>query len=90
MNDNNNGNRNGRIELLRKRETEIRAAIAVETVKRKKREFKEFERLKNIIGGALLSNAAEDPTFAAHLKERLQKAVVVEGEKNLLRAKGWL
>jgi hypothetical protein len=81
---------NGRIELLRKREAEIRAAIAAETVKRKKREFKEFERLKNIVGGALLANAAEDPVFAAHLKERLQKAVVAESEKNFLRAKGWI
>lgn len=90
MDTNNEHNGNGRIELLKKREAEIRAAIAVETVKRKKREFKEFERLKNIVGGALLANAAEDPVFAAHLKERLQKAVVVEGEQKLLRSKGWL
>jgi len=89
MNDG-NGNRNGRIELLRKREAEIRAAIAAETVKRKKREFKEFDRLKNIVGGALLAMAAEDQAFALHLKERLQKAVVVESERNLLRSKGWL
>jgi hypothetical protein len=85
-----NNRSNERIELLKKREAEIRAAIAAETVKRKKREFKEFERLKNIVGGALLANAAEDPVFAAHLKERLQKAVVVEGERNLLRSKGWV
>lgn len=89
MNDS-NGNRNGRIELLRKREAEIRAAIAAETVKRKRREFKELERLKNVIGGALLATAAEDPAFAVHLKERLQKAALVESETNFLRAKGWL
>jgi hypothetical protein len=88
--DKNGSNGNGRIELLKKREAEIRAALAAETVKRKKREFKEFERLKKIIGGALLANAAEDPTFAAHLKERLQKAVVAEGEKGFLLSKGWL
>ena len=92
MNDHNktNGTNSGRIAALKERERQIRAAIAAETVKRKKREFKEFERLKNIIGGALLSNAAEDPTFASHLKERLQKAVVVESERNLLRSKGWV
>jgi len=89
MNDG-NGNRNGRIELLRKREAEIRAAIAAETVKRKRREFKELERLKNVIGGALLATAAEDPAFAVHLKERLQKAALVESETNFLRSKGWL
>jgi len=86
----NEANGNGRIELLRKREAQIRAAIAAETVRRKKREWKEYERLKNIVGGALLAMAAEDPTFASHLRERLQKAVVVEGEKNLLRSKGWI
>ena len=90
MDNNRRNGSNERIELLKKREAEIRAAIAAETVKRKKREFKEFERLKNIVGGALLANAAEDPVFAAHLKERLQKAVVVEGERNLLRSKGWV
>lgn len=90
MNDTNNGNRNERIELLRKREAEIRAAIAAETVKRKKREFREFERLKSIVGGALLASAAEDQTFSLHLKERLQKAAIVESEKNFLRSKGWV
>jgi hypothetical protein len=87
---NGNSNGNGRIEVLREKEKQIRAAIAAETVKRKRREFKEFERLKNIIGGALLVTAADDQTFAAHLKERLQKAALVEGEKKLLRAKGWI
>jgi len=89
MNDG-NGNRNGRIELLRKREAEIRAAIAAETVKRKKREFRDLEKLKTVIGGALLCSASEDATFALHLKERLQKAAIVESEKNFLRSKGWL
>ena len=79
-----------RIEALKEKERQIRAAIAAETVKRKKREFREFERLKNIIGGALLANATEDPVFSAHLKERLQKAVVTESERGFLRGKGWL
>lgn len=86
-----NGNAmNERIEALREKEKQIRAAIAAETVKRKKREFREFERLKNIIGGALLANAADDAVFSAHLKERLQKAVVAESERVFLRGKGWL
>jgi hypothetical protein len=91
MADSTNGNNgNGRIEALKERERQIRAAIAAETVKRKKREFKEFERLKSIIGGALLSAAAEDPAFAGHLRERLVKCAVVESDKNFLRGKGWL
>ena len=92
MTDDTNGNNNGtgRIEALRERERQIRAAIAKETVKRKKREFKEFERLKNIIGGALLASAAEDTAFAEKLKERLATCAVVDSEKTFLRAKGWL
>lgn len=43
--DSNGHNGNGRIELLKKREAEIRAAIAAETVKRKKREFNGNERI---------------------------------------------
>jgi hypothetical protein len=87
---NGNNNGNGRIEALKERERQIRAAIAAETVKRKKREFKEFERLKNIIGGALLSAAAEDTSFAGHLRERLAKCALVESDKNFLRSKAWL
>jgi hypothetical protein len=86
----NNGNHSARIDALKERERQIRAAIAAETVKRKKREFKEFERLKTIIGGALLASAAEDQSFAQHLKERLARCAVVESEKTFLRAKGWL
>ena len=79
MNDN-SGNRNGRIEVLKKREAEIRAKIAEERVRQQRREWKEYDRLKNIVGGALLAMAAEDQAFALHLKERLQKAVVVESD----------
>lgn len=88
---NNNGiSAAGRIAALKEKERQIRAAIAAETVKRKKREFREFERLKTVIGGALLANAAEDATFAGHLKDRLQKAAMVESDKNFLRSKGWV
>jgi hypothetical protein len=91
MNDTANGtNGNGRIAALREKEKKIREAIAAETVKRKKREFREFERLKNIIGGALLASAAEDTAFAQHLRERLAKCAVVESEKSFLASKGWL
>jgi hypothetical protein len=90
MEKSNGSNGNGRIEALKKREAEIRARIAEERVRQQRRAEKEYERLKTIVGGALLANAAEDPTFAAHLKERLQKAVVAESEQSFLRSKGWL
>jgi hypothetical protein len=78
-----------RIEALKERERQIRAAISAETVKRRKREFKEFERLKNVVGGALLSAASDDPSFSQHLKDRLCKCVLAESEKGFLRSKGW-
>lgn len=92
MNDHNktNGTNSGRIAALKERERQIRAAIAAETVKRKKREWKEYERLKGVIGGALLATAADDQVFALHLKERLQKAAIVESDQNFLRSKGWM
>jgi hypothetical protein len=64
--------------------------LAAERVKQQKREWREYERLKSIVGGALLASAAEDQTFSLHLKERLQKAAIVESEKNFLRSKGWV
>ena len=84
-----NENGKGRIEALREKQRAIQAAIAAEQVKRKKREFRDYERLKAVIGGALLATAAEDATFSQHLKERLQKAAIVESEKSFLRSKGW-
>jgi hypothetical protein len=89
-NEKNGSNGNERIAALKARERQIREAIARETVKRKKQEFRQLERLKTVIGSALLATAAEDPTFALHLKERLQKAALVESEKNFLLSKGWL
>lgn len=92
MTDGTNGNNigKGRIDALRERERQIREAIAKETVKRKKREFKERERLKTIIGGALLVAAETDTGFSAHLKDRLGKCELTESERAFLRGKGWL
>jgi hypothetical protein len=83
------GTNNGRIEALKERERQIRAAIAAETVKRKKREFREFEKLKTIIGGSLVAAALGDETFAQYLRERLATCELSEAERNFLRAKGW-
>ncbi|MGP0076179.1 MAG: hypothetical protein ACLPWF_30020 [Bryobacteraceae bacterium] len=89
--DNNGSNSNERIELLKKREAEIRAKLAAERVKQQKREWKDYERLKTIIGGALLANAAENADFELMLKGVLKTtAIISESDKKLLRSKGWL
>jgi hypothetical protein len=87
---NTNGNHSARIEALREQERKIKAALAAETVKRKKREFRDFERLKKTIGGALLAAAESDAVFTGHMKERLAKCEMSESERSFLRGKGWL
>ncbi len=87
----NGSNGNGRIELLKKREAEIRARIAEERVRQQRREEKEYERLKNIVGGALLANAAKNADFELMLKGVLKTAgIAAESDRKLLRSKGWI
>jgi hypothetical protein len=54
-----------RIEALRKREAEIRAKIAVEESKRRKRDEKDRERVRLLVGGALLVDAEKNPEARA-------------------------
>jgi len=82
-----NGNR---LDALKKREAEIKAKIAVEQVKRKRREWKEYERLKTVIGGVLLASASKHPDFELMLKSTLAAAEITESEKKLLRERGWI
>jgi len=84
MDDNGNNGFGDRVEGLKK------AAIASENLKRKRREWKDFERLKSVVGGALLANAAEHPDFDLLLKDVLRSAAIVESDKKLLRSKGLL
>ena len=87
----NGSNGNERIELLKKREAEIRAKLAAERVKQQKREWREYERLKNIVGGALLANAVDNADFELMLKGVLKTTpIAAESDKKLLQTKGWL
>lgn len=79
-------NGNGRLDALKKRETEIRARIAQEKVRQQKREEKEQDRVEQIVGHAVVALAANDPKFADLLKPALL-SVTADGEKNLLRAR---
>lgn len=84
-------NPNGkRLEALKQRETELRAQIAAERVKLQRREFREYERLKSIVGGACLEVGAKDRAVELMLKTVLATATLIESEKKMLRAKGWI
>jgi uncharacterized protein (DUF2342 family) len=78
-----------RLETLKKREQAIKDAIAIERVRRQRREEKLQERLAGVIGSAALAYVVDHPEFSPALKELLQ-SVTGESERKLLRAKGWL
>jgi uncharacterized membrane protein len=91
MTSSNTGNPSDRIAALRKREQALKAAIAAEQIKRQKREQRIHARLVEIIGEALLQNAAKHPDFEAMLKSILKTTTTIgDSEKKLLREKGWL
>jgi hypothetical protein len=86
-----NGNDgNGRLDVLKKREADIRAKIAQERVRQQKREEKQQERLRFILGSAALAHASRHPEFAAELRKILQAATLTDGEAKLLRETRWL
>jgi len=76
--------------MLKRRQAEIGEKIAAERVKLQRREWREYERLKTIIGGVLLSSASKHPDFALMLKSALAAAEITESDKKLLREKGWI
>ena len=86
----NNGSGNGRIELLKKREAEIKAKIAAERVKQQRREEKETERLRAVIGSVVLASAAQHREVELMLRSTLAAAELGESERKLLAQKGWL
>ena len=86
----NGSNSNERIESLKKREAEIRAKLAEERLKQQKREWREYKRLKDIVGGALLAKSAEDAEVEEMVKRIVKAAPITsEGDKRLLRSRGW-
>ena len=56
-------NENPKLSALKKRETDIRAAIARERLKEHKRAVREFDRMKSIIGEIAVKQAGQDSGF---------------------------
>jgi hypothetical protein len=78
-----------KLDVLKKRETELRAKIATEIKRQQKRRWREFDRLRNIIGGALIAVAEENPDFKLMLKQALATAALSSGDRAFLKAKDW-
>lgn len=81
---------NDKIEALRKREAEIRAKIAAEETKRRKREEKEESRVKLLVGGAFLADVEKNPDTRAGVVAVIDRAITNEKDRAFLKAQGWL
>ena len=79
-----------KIEALRKREAEIRAKIAEEETKRRKREEKDQSRIKLLVGGAFLADVEKNPDTRAGVVAVLDRAITNEKDRAFLKAQGWL
>jgi len=79
-----------KIEALRKREAEIRAKIAEEETKRRKREEKDQTRIKLLIGGAFLADVEKTPDTRAGVLSVVERAIVNPKDREFLKSKGWL
>ena len=79
-----------KIEALRKREAEIRAKIAEEETKRRKREEKDQTRIKLLIGGAFLADVEKTPDTRAGLLSVVDRGIVNPKDREFLKSKGWL
>jgi hypothetical protein len=84
-------NGKGRIAALKEKERRIRAAIAAEQVKKRRRIEKENARLFALVGEALCQNAAENPdTFGLMLKQVLTSTVTDDRTREFLSSKGMI
>lgn len=84
------GNNGNRIDVLRKREADLRAAIAAEKVKQQKRREKERERLCAIVGAICVRDGEETPEYKAMLIRVIQGADLSDADRAFLLRMGWL
>ena len=90
MNMNNGAKGNGRIEFLKQKERDIRAALAAEMVKRSRREQREMEKLQSLIGGAVLKAGIESEEFRLMIARTALCNVTEEKARRFLADRGWL
>lgn len=78
-----------RIEYLRQKERDVRAALAVEQMKVAKRQKRETERLESIIGAAVVKAAAVSPEFKLAVAQVALVNVSDEKQRRFLADRGW-
>ena len=78
----------GKLEALRKKETALKEAIALEKVRQGKRQEKERARIASAIGECLLADLEANPQLGLLLEESLKRNANPRVAE-LLRARGW-
>jgi len=81
---------NGKLDALRKREAAIRAAIAAERVKQQRQQARARAKLVEIVGSALVEQAASSPDLHLMLKQILGGAVTEPAARHFLEEKGFI
>lgn len=79
-----------RLEALRKRANQLKAKIGKIEAKAGAVTRKEENRLKILVGAALLADAKHHQATADFVREVLQRAVTADRDKEFLQGKGWL
>jgi hypothetical protein len=80
---------NNRLNALRQRESQLRAKIAAEVKSQQKRQWRDLDRLRNIVGGALVRIGDQNPDFKLMLMQSIQGAELTPAERAFLKAQGW-
>ena len=79
-----------RLADLKKQEQALKAKIATLEARKATEARKEENRLKVLVGAALLADAKDHPDTKALIRSVLPRAVVAQRDRDFLQAKGWL
>ena len=80
---------NNKLDALRQRESELRAKIAAEVKRQQKRQWRDLDRLRTIVGSALVRVADQNSDFKLMLIQSIQGAELTPAERAFLKTQGW-
>jgi large subunit ribosomal protein L7/L12 len=79
-----------RIDRLKQKKEEIEKQLAELETRERNKTRKEDNRLKVLIGAALLADAKIRPELAADIQKILDRAITAKRDRVFLQEKGWL
>ena len=82
-------NNGTKLDALRKREAELREAIAKEKIRQQKTKARLQAREALILGEAVCKHAEQSPDFKLMLKQLLPSVVTDEAPRKFLANRGW-